>query len=341
MYITFLQYDDYEVHLSYTTQRQVDRPKDGFHQMNEPLQEVMRYPSSRIIDVAKALSGDVRVRILEALGEKPMSVSQLAEALGVAQPTVTVNVQILEAVELVSSTQGANREKICAATCRSIHLDLPVRLGDGLNRIEQLSMPIGMYSHCSVQPTCGLVTRDCLQVGSLDDPRSFYMPERIEASLLWFSGNGYVEYYFANPMPPGVTIDELAFTAEVCAEAPAYQMEWPSDITLFINDVRIGAFTSPGDLGDRKGKLTPEKWRSGTEYGQLTEWRITPEGSRVNGIAATDATVASLGLLYNQPIRVRLEVEQGAANCRGLNLFGADFGDYRQDLVLSFIRYTD
>ncbi|SFJ78944.1 Predicted transcriptional regulator [Paenibacillus sp. UNC496MF] len=307
----------------------------------ESRQDLLRFPSSRIVDVAKALSGDVRVRILEALGEKPMSISQLAEALGVAQPTISINVQILESVELVSSALGANREKICSATCRSIQLDLPVKLGEGLHRTEELHMPIGMFSHCSVQPTCGIVTKECVHVGSVDDPRSFYMPERFEASLLWFSGAGYVEYYFANPMPPGVTIDELGFSAELCAEASSFQMDWPSDISLYINDILVGTYTSPGDLGDRKGKLTPDKWRSGTEYGQLTEWRVTGEGSRVNGAASSPATVDALGLQYNKPIRVRLEVVEDAVNCRGLNLFGSDFGDHRQDLVLSFIRYAE
>ncbi|WP_219834058.1 transcriptional regulator [Paenibacillus sp. R14(2021)] len=309
--------------------------------MSESIQDTLRYPSARIVDVAKALSGDVRVRILEALGEKPMSVSQLAEAIGVAQPTISINVQILEAVELVSSTLGANREKICSVTCRSIHLDLPVKLGEGLHRTEELHMPIGMFAHCSVQPTCGLVNRDCIHVGSLDDPRSFYMPERADASLLWFSGAGYVEYYFANPMPPGVTIDELCFSAELCAEAPSFQMEWPSDISLFINDVPVGTWTSPGDLGDRKGKLTPDKWRSGTEYGQLTQWRITKEGSLVNGVPSAAAALDALNLQYNKPIRIRLEVSEDSENCRGLNLFGADFGDHRQDLILSFIRYSE
>jgi len=311
--------------------------------MSDQAQEVLRYSSNRIVDVAKALSGDVRVRILEALGEKPMSVSQLAEALGVAQPTISINVNILEGVELVTSSLGANREKICSVAGRSIHLDLPVRPGDGLHRTEELRMPIGMFSHCSVQPTCGLVTREGVHVGSVDDPRSFYMPERFEASLLWFSGAGYVEYYFANPMPPGVAIDELRFSAELCSEAPSFRMDWPSDISLYINDEWIGVWTSPGDLGDRKGKLTPEKWRSGSEYGLLTEWKVTKEGCRVNGVPsqAASATLASLNLRYNQPIRVRLEVREDAVNRRGMNLFGSDFGDHRQDLLLSFIRYSE
>ena len=137
------------------------------------------------------------------------------------------------------------------------------------------------------------MTRDGSYVGSVDDPRAFYLPERVESSLLWFSGAGYFEYYFANPMPPGVTIDELWFSAELCAEAPHFQMDWPSDISLYINDQLVGVYTSPGDLGDRKGKLTPDKW-SGTEYGELTEWRITASGSLVNGSASSEVTIASL-----------------------------------------------
>ena len=79
--------------------------------MNESKLETNRYPASRIVEVAKALSSDVRVRILEALGDKPMSVGQLAEALGIARPTVSINVQMLEQADLIVSSQGANREK--------------------------------------------------------------------------------------------------------------------------------------------------------------------------------------------------------------------------------------
>ncbi|WP_027086561.1 ArsR/SmtB family transcription factor [Cohnella panacarvi] len=309
--------------------------------MSETKQELIRFPATRMIDVAKALSGDVRVRILEALGEKPMSVSQLAEALGVAQPTVSINIQILEQAELIDTRQGSNREKICSVGYRSILLELPAKPGEGLRRTEDIHMPIGMYSHCSIQPTCGLAARDGTGIGSPDDPRAFYMPERTDAGLLWFSGSGYLEYYFANPMPPGVALDELIFRAELCSEAPGFHHDFPSDITLFVNDVSAGTWTSPGDFGDRKGKFTPERWKGNTEYGRLTEWKITKEGSMVNGTPASSATIDRLGLAYHQPVRVRLEVSEDAVNRRGLNLFGSAFGDYPQDIVLSFVRHVE
>lgn len=306
--------------------------------MNDISQETIRYPASRILDVAKALSGDVRVRILEALGDKPMSVSQLAETLGVAQPTISINVQTLEQVNLISSTQGANREKICAVTCRSIHLDLPSKLGDGLHQKEEIHMPIGMFSHCSIQPSCGMAGKDGGIIGSQDDPRVFYMPERVDASLLWFADSGYVEYYFANPLPPGVELDEIRISAEVCSEAPAFREDWASDISLTLNDLHVGTWTCPSDFGNRKGKLTPERWKSGTEYGMLTEWSISEQGSKINGIASSPTTISSLKLAFNEPIRVRFEICEDALNRRGLNLFGSGFGDYSQDIILSFVR---
>lgn len=309
--------------------------------MNEQKQEVLRYPASRITEVAKALSGDLRVRILEALGDRTMSVSQLAEALGVAQPTVSINVQILEQAELIVSATGANREKLCSTTSRSILLELPSKPGEGLQRVEEVHMPIGLYSHCSVTPTCGLANREGAVIGAVDDPRAFYMPDRTDAALLWFSGAGYVEYLFANPMPPGVELRELRFSAELCSEAPGFRMDWPSDISLYVNGVLVGVWTCPGDFGDRKGKLTPQRWSSGTEYGRVTEWRVTSEGCCVNGERQGETALADLELRYHEPIRVRLEVREDAAFCGGMNLFGSGFGDAPQDLRLSFIRLAE
>ncbi|OUS75790.1 transcriptional regulator [Paenibacillus sp. MY03] len=303
-------------------------------------QEVLRYPASRITDVAKALSGDLRVRILEAIGSDQMSVTQLAQALGVAQPTVSINIQILEQAGLIVTSQGSNREKLCSVSGRSILLELPEKPGDGLHKAEEIHMPIGMYSSCSVQPTCGMANKEGTLIGSTDDPRVFYMPDRIEAALLWFSGTGFVEYYFPNPMPPGVAIDELKLSAELCSEAPSFAMDCRSDITLLINGKTVGTWISPSDFGDRKGKLTSDRWRSGTEYGRLTEWSVTGNGGFVNGERLTDTTLATLGLQYSEPIIVRLEVSDNAVNQRGMNLFGSTFGDHPQDIVLSFVRYT-
>ncbi|MEI3204121.1 MAG: hypothetical protein V8S73_05705 [Lachnospiraceae bacterium] len=36
---------------------------------------------------------------------------------------------------------------------------------------------------------------------------------------------------------------------EICSEAPGYKEDWKSDLTLWVNDVEVGTWTCPGDLG--------------------------------------------------------------------------------------------
>jgi predicted transcriptional regulator len=297
---------------------------------------VKRIAKTSVQETAKALAGDLRLRIIEALGEQEMSISQLAEALGVAQPTVTINVQILESAGLVESKQGINREKICFRSYDTIVFDLPIHPGEGLRDAEEIRMGIGMYTGCKVEAPCGLIGQEDM-IGCPDDPRAFYDPGRGSTSLLWFGGSGYVEYHFPNPVPPGVEIKELRFSAELCSEAPGFDMDWPSDIALWINGSFIGEWTSPSDFGDRKGVLSPNRWLGMTQYGLMTEWKIDAAGSRVNGNEGSATTLAELDLHFSRPIIVRVGVREDAVNRNGLNLFGAEFGDYPQGLKLAFV----
>jgi predicted transcriptional regulator len=292
---------------------------------------------SKLQEVAKALSGDLRLRILEILGNQTLSVTQLMTALGVAQPTISINVQILEQAELITTTQGANREKLCSRVHDSLILQLPNVPGEALHEIEEIMMPVGMYTDCRIQPSCGLAGKEGV-IGSADDPRSFYLPERSEAELVWFSDAGYVEYRFPNPMPPGVKLSTLTISAELCSEALGFDENWPSDITLFVNGQRIGSVTAPGDFGKKRGVNTPGWWIYGSQYGLLYEWRIQKEGSFLNDDPLSKIVLQDLDLHFNNPIIIRFEVEETALNKRGLNLFGAAFGNHTQGIKLTFAR---
>ncbi|WNQ10040.1 helix-turn-helix domain-containing protein [Paenibacillus aurantius] len=296
-----------------------------------------RIPPARLQETAKALSGDLRLRILETLGDQTMSVTELMAALGAAQPTVSINVQILEQAGLVTTTPGSNREKRCTRTYDSLLLELPRSPGEALHEREEISMPVGLYTDCSVLPPCGLAGKEGL-LGCPDDPRSFFLPERSEAELLWFSESGYVEYRFPNPVPPEVELKGLRVSAELCSEAMGFHEDWPSDITLFVNGCRIGTVTPSGDYGEEKGKLTPSWWLYGTQYGNLYEWDIGPDTVRINGEEADGPVLSSLGLHYHKPILIRFEVESDAANRRGLNLFGQGFGNHAQGIKLTFVK---
>lgn len=305
--------------------------------MQQGTERTKRVPPAQIQEVAKALSGDLRLRILETLGDRTMSVSQLADALGVAQPTVSINMQILEQAGLVTTTQGANREKLCSRACDGVWFELPKSPGEALHELEEIVMPIGLYTGCSVQPTCGLAGMDGI-IGCPDDPRSFYLPERSGAELLWFSGAGHVEYRFPNPVPPELTLKGLRISAELCSEATGFNEDWPSDITLYVNGKRIGTVTPRGDYGRERGKRTPTWWAYGTQHGDLYEWRIEADGCYVGTERTSAVTLDELGLHFHRPIEVRFEVEPDAANCRGLNLFGEQFGNYSQAIKMTFVK---
>jgi ArsR family transcriptional regulator, arsenate/arsenite/antimonite-responsive transcriptional repressor len=59
-----------------------------------------------LIKVMKALSDPNRVRILKMLQHKTLCVCELQAALGIAQPTVSSHLKVLEDAHLVSSSKA-------------------------------------------------------------------------------------------------------------------------------------------------------------------------------------------------------------------------------------------
>ena len=118
----------------------------------------------------------------------------------------------------------------------------------------EVAMPVGLYSGYEVFAPCGMCSRDGI-IGYLDSPDTFLAPDRMKAGLLWFT-RGYVDYQFPNNARiKGAEVKELEVILELSSEVPGTSDNWPSDITLSINGKSIGAWTSPGDFGDRRGLL--------------------------------------------------------------------------------------
>jgi predicted transcriptional regulator len=294
-----------------------------------------RDPSERVVQVLKALGNETRLAILQVIGDRIVPLSEVARELNLPASTAAMHTLVLESAGLVhSEMRPASRglQKVCARTYDELVIDLPRGVPPATNVVEH-EMPIGGFSEVAVAPTCGLASATSL-IGYLDDPASFYEPDRLSAQLLWF-GSGYVEYRFPNRLPPMAQATMVQFSAELCSEAPLHDPNWPSDITVWINDVEVGTWTSPGDFGGERGRYTPAWWESkDTQYGVLKRWRITDEGTSIDGVALSDVTLSELHLPAGQPIRVRIGVRSDAAHTGGINLFGRGFGNYQQDLVL-------
>ena len=292
-------------------------------------------PEERVIAVLKALASTPRWRILQQLANGGQTVSELAALLQMPASTVAAQVKILEEAGIIytalePATHGL--QKLCTPTYDNVVIEFPYIAPLPGNHVE-VAMPIGAYSRFEVTPTCGLASEHTL-IGYLDDPISFYEPGRIEAGLIWFR-SGFLEWVFPNRLPPGGVPVGIQVSMEICSEAPLHNNQWPSDITLWINDRELGTWTSPADFGGQRGHLTPAWWGSrDSQYGLLKRWLVNEDGAFLDGYRLNARTIHELGIRDSQVITVRLGVKPDALHVGGLNLFGRPFGNYPQDLIL-------
>ncbi|GMK41930.1 transcriptional regulator [Paenibacillus sp. CCS19] len=292
----------------------------------------------KLVTVAHALSTRARVEILRLLNQKSLNIVEIAEALKLPVSSVANHVRVLEGAwliqtELLPAVRGAM--KVCTRTYHDVHMQLNTSFlgAKGEEQVYEIDMPVGHYTDCEVAPTCGMADGNGLLIPA-DEPASFYHPRHVSAQLIWFR-RGYLEYRFPLEIPPNSRITALEFTMELCSEAPNYDNNWPSDITVSVNGVDIGTWTSPGDFGDRRGRLNPAWWGDhATQYGLRKIWRVDDERSMVDMHTVSDVTLAQLELASQSGIRLRIGVGEDANHKGGINIFGRQFGDYEQDIQM-------
>ena len=289
-------------------------------------------------EVLRAFASLARVKVLKLLHAKgPMNVNDIAAALGLPQSTVSSNIQILEDAALIrTETRRARKgnQKICHTSFDQVLVmfkeDAPAA---SANSIE-VAMPLGLYTSCEVSAPCGLCSTEGI-IGLLDVPNTFLDPERMRAGLIWFT-RGFVEYQFPNNAKlANRTLDSLEFSLELSSEVPGTAADWPSDITVSINGVDIGTWTSPGDFGDKRGVYTPVWWKlKGSQYGMLKAVRVTADGTYVDGVKISPVSLKDIDLDQHRSIRFRIGVRDDARHPGGINIFGRGFGNYDQDIVM-------
>jgi predicted transcriptional regulator len=288
------------------------------------------------IDKLKALASEQRIMLLDLLRKQTMNINELAEALSLPQSTVATNIGILEDAGLVL-TEKIKARKGNQKRCRTAFSELLVKFPEETNpqkdRVD-VEMPIGIFTNCTAVPPCGLCSTESI-IGYLDTPESFLEPDRLKAGLLWM-GSGSVEYKFPNNAKyEGRKVKKLEVSLELSSETPGTNKNWLSDITMWINGVEIGSWTSPGDFGDKRGAFTPSWWKlEGSQYGLLKHWIVTEEGSFVDGVEISAVNLETLALPDHHSIRVQMGVKEEAKHLGGMNIFGRGFGNYDQGIIL-------
>jgi predicted transcriptional regulator len=289
-------------------------------------------------EVVKGLASPVRLQILQLLRQHgPMNVNEISRRLKLPQSTVATNIQALEAPGLIAtnlSKATKGQQKICSARFDEIVIRLDGSDAQQQDNLIEVAMPLGLYTAYQVAAPCGLCSTQGI-IGLLDVPDYFLDPRRMQAALVWF-GRGYLEYKFPNNAKIlNASIEAIEYSMELSSEVPGTNSDWPSDISLWINDIRIGTWTSPGDFGDHRGIYTPRWWKlEGSQYGRLTTWKITAQGCFVDGAKVSEVTLADLDLARHHSIRLRVGIDDDARHPGGVNIFGRGFGNYDQDILM-------
>ena len=290
------------------------------------------------IEVLKAFASPARVKVLKLLHTQgPQNVNEIAEALGLPQSSVSANIQQLEEAGLIrTEVQRARKgnQKICHSLFDEVLVMFKAQPEEANRNAIEVAMPLGLYTSCEVSAPCGLCSTQGV-IGLLDVPDTFLDPGRMGTGLIWFT-RGYVEYQFPNnsKLMKG-DLASIEFTMELSSEVPGTAADWPSDITVSVNRIDVGTWTSPGDFGDKRGVYTPDWWKlKGSQYGKLKSWRITREGTFVDGMKISPISLADLDLDKHRSIRLQIAVRDDARHPGGINIFGRGFGNYDQDIVM-------
>lgn len=287
------------------------------------------------LEIFKALGSELRINIIKLLQENhKMNMNELATSLGITNGALTSHIKKLEEsgiIQVMTERGSHGNQKVCKVAVDKIVVDVESEENEEDQNIYNTEVKVGHYSDYEVYPTCGLATSQAI-VGEVDDPRYFSHPDRINAGILWFT-KGYIEYIIPNLLPSATKIDQITVSLEISSEAPGINNDWPSDISILLNDVKIGTWTSPGDYGDVQGIFTPDWWfPNWNQYGLLKMIVINKKGTFVDGLKISDVTINEFNLDYKSTVRFKFEIEEDAKNVGGITIFGSEFGNYNQDI---------
>jgi predicted transcriptional regulator len=289
----------------------------------------------RSLPIYEALSSSVRLQVINLLAKQDMNIKELAQALNLSSPIMTMHVRKLEKAGIIQATkipgQGGNR-KVCTLVAEQITIDFP-RKGDisPTRDYHQTIVSVGHYTDFQIEPTCGLASTEKV-IGEFDEPRCFLDAERFNAKILWF-GQGFVEYKVPNYLLSDEIPEELEISMEISSEAPFTNRNWPSDISFHLNGVNLGTWTSPGDFGGKRGKYTPDWWwEEVNQYGLLKVIKVNKQGTFIDGNQVSVVSLDKLNIREKQ-LNFRIGIDESAPHIGGVTLFGSGFGNYNQDIV--------
>ncbi len=291
-----------------------------------------------IAKIAHALSVKERVMILQNLLTSSKNLSTIAQELNIPVSSVARHIEVLVDAGLIylSYQPGLKGHvKYVSQAILGLSISLEPLSVDIPRNAYSVEMPLGMFTSCDIKSPCGMVGQESA-IESFDDPNVFFSPARKDAECIWFD-SGFIGYRFPTNYLRTHKCSKISFTFEICSETFYYNNDWPSDITIRVNGIELATFLSSGDFGGRRGKYTPMYWPvTSTQFGLLRKISVTEEGVFFDHTLVTDKIKFSdLKLQESNTVHFEIGVKEDAQHRGGLNLFGRNFGDFPQAIVMT------
>lgn len=290
------------------------------------------------INLFQALSADMRIKIIELLKKENLSIQSISNKLNISSAMVTKHITILEECGIVQSSfeKGIRgRLKMCQLNKDDMILIFNSNKEDFPKNSIRKMIPVGSFYDFSVTKPCGMASANQL-IGFIDEPRVFYYEKKEEIQLVWFT-EGKLTYHIPLFDIEIKNLKKIEITLELCSEHPGYNMHYPSDIFFYINNFCLGKYTSPGDFGNRRGRVTPSWWDLGTQFGRLVNLMIDNVGTYIEGCKVSSVTMNDIVAQKRCVDVIDFSIYTGIGDYNGgVNIFGSEFGDFEQDIEFTF-----
>lgn len=289
-----------------------------------------------IVKVARAFASEERLSILKYMLNKSVSISMIASTLDMPISSVSRHIDILSDAGLIVINYQPGPKghtKYCAQNVLDATVSLVGNDREKKSNSYYVEMPIGMYTDCKINAPCGMVGKE-RALGKFDDAKVFFSPLRAEAECMWFE-SGFVSYLFPAP-EKSAERHRISFSLELCSDTIYYNNDWPSDITVKINGIEIITFTSPGNFGGKRGKYTPMYWPiTSSQFGQLKKISVDKDGVYLDNVLQhKDLTFDDLKIPDGDSVKFEIGVKTNAVHRGGISLFGKNFGDFDQAIIM-------
>ncbi|MBQ9064365.1 MAG: helix-turn-helix domain-containing protein [Blautia sp.] len=287
------------------------------------------------LEIFKALGSEVRMKIVELLSEnEEMSLNEIASSLKLTSGAVTSHIRKLEECGIIQISQqhtSHGLRKNCSLRETQLLLNVYPASEERVTKAYETEVPVGHYSDYSVRPGCGLAGLNSL-IGTVDDPRCFAWPERVEAEMLWFH-DGFVEYRIPNLLPEGQRIVQVTLSFEVSSADQAVLEQSRSDILFYLNGQPLGHWLTVLQTDPAKGIYTPMWWnRPERQHGYLKMLVVNEIGVFLDGVKIEETGSGWSFLDENGEMKLRFEVLSTEDYSGGIALYGSRFGNYSQNI---------